>query len=149
MKSGAGDDPFSEDVAEVGFESEAERETDATLDETGNEVDDVRTGEGVSKDFVDEIVAGLEDIEDGSVQKTIAVRDGRIKALLIALDESDGDELVNLGQSLQEALGRDLDDEFDRSTIVRLAFRVALQEAAPETWEQLTQALGRYARRNI
>jgi len=81
----------------------------------------------------------LSDIESGDRRKTIAVRDKPVAALLTVLDEHPK-QMTEVGQQLQEALGRDTDDEFDRSEISRLAFRVGLQEAAPSAMEQLQEA---------
>jgi hypothetical protein len=89
--------------------------------------------------LVDELVTALSEIEAGDRRKTIAVRDKPVAALLKTLDENP-DEMIAVGQALQQALGRDTDDEFDRSEISRLVFRVGLQEAAPEYMEQLQEA---------
>jgi predicted TPR repeat methyltransferase len=89
--------------------------------------------------LVDELVTALSEIEAGDRRKTIAVRDKPVAALLKTLDENP-DEMAAVGQALQQTLGRDTDDEFDRSEISRLVFRVGLQEAAPEYMEQLQEA---------
>ena len=90
-------------------------------------------------ELVDELVVALEEIESGDRRKTIAVRDKPVAALLKTLDDNP-DDITAVGQALQQALGRDTDEEFDRSEISRLAFRVGLQEAAPEYMEQLQDA---------
>jgi len=89
--------------------------------------------------LVDDIVAVLSDIESGDRRKTIAVRDQPVAALLTVLDEHP-EKMTEVGQQLQKALGRDVSDEFDRSEITRLAFRVGLQEAAPTFMEELQEA---------
>jgi hypothetical protein len=90
-------------------------------------------------ELVDELVVALEEIESGDRRKTIAVRDKPVAALLKTLDDNP-DDITAVGQALQQALGRDTNEEFDRSEISRLAFRVGLQEAAPEYMEQLQDA---------
>jgi hypothetical protein len=90
-------------------------------------------------ELVDELVVALEEIESGDRRKTIAVRDKPVAALLKTLDDNP-DDIAAVGQALQQALGRDTDEEFDRSEISRLAFRVGLQEAAPKYMEQLQDA---------
>lgn len=102
----------------------------------------------LSRDFVDEIVEAIEDVDCGDRPKTIAVRDRPIAALLVALDESD-DEMKNVGHALEECLGRDLSTEFDRSEIARLAFRVGLETVAPEKMAELSDAIGRHAQQNL
>ena len=90
-------------------------------------------------ELVDKLVVALEEIESGDRRKTIAVRDKPVAALLKTLDDNP-DDITAVGQALQQALGRDTNEEFDRSEISRLAFRVGLQEAAPEYMEQLQDA---------
>jgi hypothetical protein len=90
-------------------------------------------------ELVDELVVALEEIESGDRRKTIAVRDKPVAALLKTLDDNP-DDITAVGQALQQALGRDTNEEFDRSEISRLAFRVGLQEAAPEYMKQLQDA---------
>lgn len=99
-------------------------------------------------DFVDEIVDAIDDVESGDRPKTLAVRDQPIAALLAALDDN-GSKMVDVGQALQDELGRENSDEFDRSEIVRLALRVGLEDAAPEKMEQLGDAIGKHAQDNI
>lgn len=98
--------------------------------------------------FVDEIVDAIDDVESGDRPKTLAVRDQPIAALLAALDD-DESKMTGVGQALENELGREKSDEFDRSEIVRLALRVGLEDAAPEKMEQLSDAIGKYAQNNI
>ncbi|WP_306055555.1 hypothetical protein [Natronococcus wangiae] len=114
--------------------------------ERGDRTDEDKTSS--DQDFVDELVEALDAVDRGDRPKTIAVRDQPIAALLAALDESD-ERMQDVGQSLEESLGRDPSDEFDRSEIVRLAFRVGLETAAPERMDQLSDAIGEYAKQNI
>lgn len=104
--------------------------------------------EGPETSFVDEIVNAIDDVESGDRPKTLAVRDQPIAALLAALDD-DGSKMTDVGQALEDELGREKSDEFDRSEIVRLALRVGLEDAAPEKMEQLSDAIGKHAQNNI
>jgi len=100
--------------------------------------------------FADEIVNSLESIEEGDLGKTIAVRDQPIAALLATLDaDGNEDEMQSVGHALEDELGREQSDEFDRSEIVRLALRVGLGTAAGETMEDLNDAVGKHAQRNL
>jgi len=90
------------------------------------------------------MVALLADIEAGDTSKTLSVRDARLTALVRALEETD--HLDEVGTELQEALGRETDaDEIDRSEVLRLAVRLGLQEAAPETLDTARDAYARHA----
>lgn len=92
----------------------------------------------------DAMVELLTDIDDGSVSKTLSVRDERLTALVRALEET-GD-IADVGASLQSELGRDTDtDEIDRSELLRLAVRLGLQEATPEVLDSARDASARYA----
>lgn len=103
---------------------------------------------GKSSDLVDDIAAVLGEIETGDRGKTIAVRDQPVAALLSVLDENP-EEMTAVGQALQEALDRDLTEDFDRSEISRLAFRVGLQNAAPDFMEQLQEAHSQHLKKYL
>ena len=90
-------------------------------------------------DLVDDIIDALDAIENGDQRKTIALRDQSAAALLTALMENP-ERLKQVGDELREALDRDVDDEYDRSEIVRLALRVRLQNASPDVVEDLQAA---------
>ena len=90
-------------------------------------------------DLVDDIIDALDAIENGDQRKTIALRDQSGAALLTALMENP-ERLKQVGDELREALDRDVDDEYDRSEIVRLALRVGLQNASPDVVEDLQAA---------
>lgn len=114
--------------------------------ERGDRNDEIRTE--ADSAFVDELVDAIEAVDSGERPKTVAVRDQPVAALLAALDDDD-DEMTGVGNALEEALGRDRSEEFDRSEIVRLAVRVGLETATPEKTEQLSDAVGRHAQQNI
>lgn len=90
-------------------------------------------------DLVDDIIDALDAIENGDQRKTIALRDQSAAALLTALMENP-ERSKQVGDELREALDRDVDDEYDRSEIVRLALRVGLQHASPDVVEDLQAA---------
>lgn len=91
------------------------------------------------QELVDDLTTVLSEIEAGELRKTIAVRDKPVAALLTVLDENP-DAMTEVGQALQETLDRETSDNFDRSEIARLVFRVGLQEAVPEYMDQLQEA---------
>jgi len=90
-------------------------------------------------DLVDDIVAALAAIENGDQRKTIALRDQSAAALLTALMENP-ERSKQVGDDLREALDRDVDEEYDRSEIVRLALRVGLQHASSGVVDDLQAA---------
>lgn len=90
-------------------------------------------------DFFSDLVEAFAEIEAGDRGKTIALRDQSMAALLGALEDHE-DELVSVGQTLQSELGRDIQEEFDKSEICRLALRVGFKEAAPDHLEKLQEA---------
>lgn len=92
----------------------------------------------------DALIEFLDAVDGGDVSKTLSVRDARLTALVLALEETD--LLVATGTDLQEELGRDVEpDEIDRSEMLRLAIRLGLREAAPETLEAARNAYAKYA----
>jgi hypothetical protein len=91
-------------------------------------------------DFFLTLVDAFGKIEAGDLGKTLAFRDQPMAALFAALDEHDDDELVDVGQKLQRKLDRDVQDDFDKSEVLRLALRLGLEAAAPEYMEELRGA---------
>lgn len=89
------------------------------------------------------IVAAFNAIDQGDLSKTLSVRDDRLAALVHGLEAEEGLEPV--GVALQEALGRDVDEEvIDRSEILRLALRLGFQEAVPDVFETAKDAHARH-----
>jgi hypothetical protein len=104
---------------------------------------------GDGDDLLEALVDALGEIDSGEQAKTFAARDASVTALLSTLADHE-QELEEVGVSLQQSLGREIDrDELDRSEIVRLAVRLGLREAAPEYLDLLADASGEYARRNV
>ncbi len=98
--------------------------------------------------FTDDVLKVIEQIDAGDRQKTIAVRDQPMAALLTALEEHP-DRMQKIGNQFRESLGRETADEFDRSEIFRLAVRVGIEEAAPEVMADLREAHSKYAAQDI
>ena len=83
-------------------------------------------------------------VEDGETPENINVRDARLKALLVGLE--DAGELSDVAQSLAETLDTDSDDrEATQSDVARLLIRVGLQEALPDLLADATEARQRAA----
>ena len=90
------------------------------------------------------IKEALLSVEDGETPENINVRDARLKALLVGLE--DAGELSDVAQSLAETLDTDSDDrEATQSDVARLLIRVGLQEALPDLLADATEARQRAA----
>lgn len=89
---------------------------------------------------VDAIKEALIAIEDGDAPENINVRDGRMKALLVGLDEADS--LVAVAEQLADHLGdEDVDTEdVSQSDVARLWMRVGLREALPDVRKDAEEA---------
>jgi hypothetical protein len=99
------------------------------------------------QEFVEDIVAELEAIEDGEQQKTVSVWDGHLAAFVRAL-EKNPERLESVGRGLQQRL--DLDEsEVDRSELLRLALRLGLQQAAPEEFDAIREAAKQQAIKDL
>ena len=99
------------------------------------------------QEFVENIVAELEAIEEGEKQKTVSVWDGHLAAFIRAL-EDDPDRLESVGHGLQQRLDVD-ESEVDRSELLRLALRLGLQQAAPEEFEAIREAAKQQAIKDL
>jgi len=91
----------------------------------------------------DAIVTMLHAVDDGDVSKTLSLRDGQLAALIRGLEETG--ELDDVGVALRDQLGRESDDDIDRSEVLRLAVRVGLQEATSDVIDTAREAHARYA----
>lgn len=80
---------------------------------------------------VEAIKEALLAVEDGEVPENINIRDARLKALLVGLQEAG--ELDTAASSLAEVLDSppDMANEATQSDVARLLIRVGLQEGAP------------------
>ncbi|KZX49697.1 hypothetical protein JZX76_09730 [Haloarcula hispanica] len=126
------DDPDLEDL-------KAQTSQGDRLDSAAKEVD--------RQDLVDDIVDELETIDAGDQQKTVSVWDGQLAAFIRAL-EGNPEHLDAVGNGLQEQL--DIEEtETDRSSVLRLALRVGFQEAAPEQFEAVREAVRKQATKGL
>lgn len=112
--------------------------------DVGTRIQGKRSADDAEAILEDTIVDILGAIDDGEVSKTLSLRDERLTALLRGLEETGN--LDDVGNELREELGREHTDEaIDRSEALRLAVRVGLQEAAPDTVEAARDAYARHA----
>ena len=93
--------------------------------------------------LVDDIISELEAIDGGEQQKTVSVWDGNLAAFIRALEDNP-DRMEDVGQALQQRLDVDV-GEADRSDILRLALRLGFQEAAPDEFDAVREAVGKQA----
>ena len=97
--------------------------------------------------LVDDIILELEAIDSGEQQKTVSVWDGNLAAFIRALEDNP-DRMEDVGQALQQRLDVDV-GEADRSDILRLALRLGFQEAAPDEFDAVREAVGKQATRGL
>lgn len=99
------------------------------------------------QDLVEDIVDELEAIDAGDQQKTVSVWDGQVAAFIRALEDNP-EHLDAVGRGLQKQL--DLEEgEIDRSAILRLALRVGFQEAVPDQFEAVREAVQKQATKGL
>lgn len=99
------------------------------------------------QDLVEDIVDELEAIDTGDQQKTVSVWDGQLAAFIRAL-ENNPEHLDAVGHGLQAQLDIE-ENDVDRSVILRLALRVGFQEAAPEQFEAVRDAVRKQATKGL
>lgn len=97
--------------------------------------------------LVEAIIEELEAIDAGEQQKTLSVWDGALAAFIRALEDNP-DQLEAVGHSLQQRLGTDT-AEIDRSEVLRLALRLGFQEAAPEEFDAVRDAVQKHATKGL
>lgn len=97
--------------------------------------------------LVEAIVEELEAIDAGEQQKTLSVWDGALAAFIRALEDNP-DQMEAVGHSLQQRLGTDT-AEIDRSEVLRLALRLGFQEAAPEEFDAVRDAVQKHATKGL
>jgi len=97
--------------------------------------------------LVEAIVAELEAVEHGDRQKTVSVWDGPLAAFVRAL-EANPDQLEEVGHALQRELDLDA-GEVDRSEVLRLALRLGFEQAAPDTFETVREAVREQATKGL
>lgn len=92
-------------------------------------------------DRVEAIKTALLAIDEGNAPENINLRDARLKALLVGLEEAN--ELQQIAAELNTIVDGDLDadtDEISQSDVARLLLRVGLQEGIPEVLEDAQEA---------
>lgn len=114
--------------------------SDDVFDELEDKGSRVAAVDDNREEFKDDLRRELEAIKQGDKQKTISVWDGDMAAVIRALEEDD--ELTEIGEDLGVALQRELGreenvDDLDRSEVLRMTFRLGLQNAAPDVVEDL------------
>ena len=128
--------------------SEDDEELAALREQTsqGDRIDQAASVEQ-KQDLVSSIVEELEAIDAGEEQKTLSVWDGTLAAFIRALEENP-DQMEDVGRSLQQRLDA-ADDQIDRSEVLRLALRLGLQEAAPEEFDAVREAVKKQATKGL
>ena len=128
--------------------SEDDEELAALREQTsqGDRIDQAASVEQ-KQDLVSSIVEELEAIDAGEEQKTLSVWDGTLAAFIRALEENP-DRMEDVGRSLQQRLDAD-DDQIDRSEVLRLALRLGFQEAAPEEFDAVREAVKKQATKGL
>lgn len=125
--------------------SELERLKDETR--VGGRADAV--GDASNDDPVAELVGYITAVRDGDATQSFGAKDDQIAAYLAYL--SDNPETMHaVGEAAVDELARAPSVNHEqKSGIVRLLFRLGLQEAIPEHDDQLGDAIAEYARTNL
>ena len=108
----------------------------------GDRIDQATSAEQ-DQELVEAIVDELDAIDAGEQQKTISVWDGTLAAFIRALEEHP-EQMEAVGHSLQQQLDVDT-TAVDRSEVLRLALRVGFQEAAPDEFDAVREAVRKQA----
>lgn len=90
--------------------------------------------------FVDAVAEKLTRVENGELSGSVSFYDPRGAALIAALQDDERDDVA---RTLAEATGGEYDSAWDRSTLLRWAFRAALRDHAPEVLEDAQTAQAR------
>lgn len=105
----------------------------------GNRLDE-QAAEG---DFVDRIVAMLDDVEEGERSKVLSLYDPQLAALVYAL-ESNPQRYREVVTALADAQGTSVDvKDIGRTEFLKMAVRVGLRESAPEVLDEAKEAMTR------
>lgn len=125
--------------------SELERLKDETR--VGGRADAV--GDASNDDPVAELVGYITAVRDGDATQSFGAKDDQIAAYLAYL--SDNPETMHaVGEAAVDELARAPSVNHEqKSGIIRLLFRLGLQEAMPEHDDQLGDAIAEYARTNL
>lgn len=108
---------------------------------------DEAAGDEQTHELTDTIAAELDAIDTGDQQKTVSVWDGHIAAFIRAL-EAHPDQLDAVGHALQHEL--DIEErDVDRSEVLRLGLRLGFQEAAPDQFAAVREAVRKQATKDL
>jgi len=93
-------------------------------------------------EFIDALVAALDEIDSGELSETVTAYDPKLAAVLQALE--DDDQLEDVFTQLQETYNGEAGlNNPSRSAIIRLAVRVGLQEGTADVIGELREAIER------
>jgi hypothetical protein len=125
--------------------SELERLKDETR--VGGRAD--ATTDASSDDPVAELVEYITAVRDGDATQSFGAKDDQIAAYLAYLSDHP-ETMRTVGETAADHLARSPNVNHEqKSGIVRLLFRLGLQEAMPEHEDQLGDAIAEYARTNL
>lgn len=133
-------------------------ENDTTIEEQLEQLEgETRVGERTDgptasmddRDPVAELVACITAVREGEATQSFGARDNQIAAYLAYLS-AHPETMRAVGEEATDQLTRSPSVNHEqKSGIVRLLFRLGLQEAMPEHDEQLGDAIATYARENL
>lgn len=110
---------------------------------------DVSASDVSSDDPVPELVEYITAVRDGDATQSFGAKDDQIAAYLAYLSENP-ETMRTVGKAAAGELARAPSVNYEqKSGIVRLLFRLGLQEAMPEHDDQLGDAIAEYARMNL
>jgi hypothetical protein len=106
-------------------------------------------GDASSGDPVAELVEYITAVRDGDATQSFGAKDDQIAAYLAYLSDHP-ETMGTVGEAAADQLARSPNVNYEqKSGIVRLLFRLGLQEAVPEHDDQLGDAIAEYARTNL
>lgn len=110
---------------------------------------DAPAGEVSSDDPLEELVGYIISVRDGEATQSFGAKDDQIAAYLAYLSDHP-ETMREVGEAATEQLDRAPKVNHEqKSGIVRLLFRLGLQEAMPDHDELLGEAIAEYARTNL
>nr|EGQ39614.1 MAG: hypothetical protein J07AB56_03420 [Candidatus Nanosalinarum sp. J07AB56] len=112
----------------------------------GDRLDQAEADEA-TQELVDGIVTELEAIDAGEKQQTLSVWDGPLAAFIRALENSP-EQMDAVGEGLQQRLDIDTGD-VDRSEVLRLALRLGFEQAAPDQFDAVREAVKQQATKDL
>lgn len=112
----------------------------------GDRLDQAEADES-TQELVDAIVTQLEAIDAGEKQQTLSVWDGPLAAFIRALENSP-EQMDAVGEGLQQRLDIDTGD-VDRSEVLRLALRLGFEQAAPDQFDAVREAVKQQATKDL